>query len=447
MHRLHYFILVFFFVPKIYCQYWFELGGSNSLDANFTIRVIRVDRSANLYAAGNFTNSLGNTYVAKWNGANWSELGGYNSLGVLCGGAVNSLLTLVTDSLNNVYVAGGIRNLSDNSFVAKWNGSHWSELGGLNSFPSNGMINSICSDAQGNIYAAGTFKNINGNQYVAKWDGTGWIEVGNYSFSNILSICVDHNANLYVVDDTHPVLKWNGFSWSELGQFVPTTGWNLTTLHNDISGNVYLAGNFVNASSKRYVAQWDGNNWVELGGSNSLSANGQILSLCSDKFGNIYAGGSFLNGPNMNNGNSYVAIWNGVSWSELGGINSLGANYPIWSICVDNENNLYAAGEFTNGAEFTMGSKYVTAYGITAKIEKKLILHKFNVYPNPTSGSFTIEADDQLAKEAYFLYDTHGRLINTGVLTGKEDLIQINGGSGFYFLKICDEVVKVQVVK
>ena len=73
--------------------------------------------------------------------------------------------------------------------------------------------------------------------------------------------------------------------------------------------------------------------------------------------------------------------------------------------------------------------------------------HHFSIYPNPTSGSVTIEADDQLAKEAYFLYDTYGRLINTGVLTGKEDLIQINGGTGIYYLKIRGEVVKLQVVK
>jgi hypothetical protein len=43
------------------------------------------------------------------------------------------------------------------------------------------------------------------------------------------------------------------------------------------------------------------------------------------------------------------------------------------------------------------------------------------------------------------LYDTYGRLINTGVLTGKEDLIQLNAGNGIYYLKIRDEVVKVKV--
>jgi hypothetical protein len=71
----------------------------------------------------------------------------------------------------------------------------------------------------------------------------------------------------------------------------------------------------------------------------------------------------------------------------------------------------------------------------------------FQVNPNPSSGKFVVESSLSLAKESYFLYDTYGRLINTGVLNGKEDLIQINAGTGIYYLKIRDEVVKVQVLK
>ena len=71
----------------------------------------------------------------------------------------------------------------------------------------------------------------------------------------------------------------------------------------------------------------------------------------------------------------------------------------------------------------------------------------FKVSPNPSTGKVVIESSLSIAKEAYFLYDTYGRLINTGVLTGKEDLIQINGGTGIYYLKINDEVLKVQLLK
>lgn len=70
----------------------------------------------------------------------------------------------------------------------------------------------------------------------------------------------------------------------------------------------------------------------------------------------------------------------------------------------------------------------------------------FKVSPNPSNGKVVIESSLSLAKEAYFLNYTFGRLINTGVLNGKEDLIQINAGTGIYYLKIRDEILKVQVV-
>ena len=64
-----------------------------------------------------------------------------------------------------------------NWYVAKWNGSAWSELGGTNSSPFNFVIFSITTDVNGNVYAAGG-TNSNNYFYVAKWNGTGWSELG-----------------------------------------------------------------------------------------------------------------------------------------------------------------------------------------------------------------------------------------------------------------------------
>ena len=58
--------------------------------------------------------------------------------------------------------------------------------------------------------------------------------------------------------------------------------------------------------------------WGELGGLNALAANDHIYSICSDKYGNIYAAGNFKNSQ----GKRYVALWNGTNWSELGGLNA-----------------------------------------------------------------------------------------------------------------------------
>jgi hypothetical protein len=71
-----------------------------------------------------------------------------------------------------------------------------------------------------------------------------------------------------------------------------------------------------------------GQSWTELGGTDALVANGEILNICSDSAGNIYASGYFRN----NSDNYYVAKWDGSSWTELGGLDALGANSIIYSM-------------------------------------------------------------------------------------------------------------------
>src|ERR1041384_5169419 len=71
---------LFLFCGLIKAQSWSELGGLNGLAANAFINSVCSDASGNIYAAGYFTNSSGNWYVAKYNGSAWSELGGLNGL-------------------------------------------------------------------------------------------------------------------------------------------------------------------------------------------------------------------------------------------------------------------------------------------------------------------------------------------------------------------------------
>ena len=150
----------------MHAQVWSELGGLNGLAANSVIFSVCSDASGNIYAAGSFTNSSGKYYVAKYNGSGWSELGGLNGLA-----ADNTIESVCSDASGNIYAAGRFYNSSSpiHRYVAKWNGSTWSELGGLNGLAANEYIRSICSDVSGNIYAAGLFTNSSGKYYVAMY--------------------------------------------------------------------------------------------------------------------------------------------------------------------------------------------------------------------------------------------------------------------------------------
>lgn len=80
--------------------------------ANWDINTICIDASGNLYAGGGFTNSSGSRYVAKWDGTTWSELGGPNALA-----ASGDILSICTDASGNIYTAGGFLNSSGNIYT------------------------------------------------------------------------------------------------------------------------------------------------------------------------------------------------------------------------------------------------------------------------------------------------------------------------------------------
>ena len=141
----------------------------NGLSANSSISTICSDSSGNIYAAGYFDNSSGKKYVAKWDGTSWSELGGLNGL------AANSdIRSICSDASGNIYAAGDFINSAGKKYVAKWNGISWSELGGLGGLSAGQGIFSICTDPSGNIYAGGHFVNSSPwfNKYVAVYSTT-----------------------------------------------------------------------------------------------------------------------------------------------------------------------------------------------------------------------------------------------------------------------------------
>ena len=139
--------------------------------------------------------------------------------------------------------------------------------------------------------------------------------------------------------------------WSELGGTnVLSANSSIQSICKDAAGNIYAAGIFTNGNNKFYVAKWNGSSWGELGAANPLNAIGIIYSICSDAAGNIYAAGAFTSG-----GLYYVAKYNGSSWSKLGGLST---NGWIQSICCDATGNIYAAGNFTNAS----GNHYVAKY-------------------------------------------------------------------------------------
>ena len=269
-----------YYVAKYNGNSWSELGGVNSLAANGIIETICIDVFGNIYAAGGFWNShFTNTYVAKYDGNSWSELGSSSPL------AANDLISSIcTDAAGNLYAAGDFTNSSGNRYVAKYNGTSWSELGGLNGLAADGFIADIICHA-GIIYAVGEFNNstnplltTSSHYYVAEYNGTSWSELGGLnalSANNFInSVNADLIGNIYAAGDFtngiawfngqqyvftghQYVAKWDGTSWSELGGLDALHANNsIQSICINSSGNIFVGGSFKNSSNKNYVAQF-----------------------------------------------------------------------------------------------------------------------------------------------------------------------------------------------
>ncbi|MBX3164875.1 MAG: T9SS type A sorting domain-containing protein [Bacteroidetes bacterium] len=422
---------------------WNELGGTNSLYNLFSTPISTIVTVGGVYA-----DDLGNIYtscyydypgpmpnwdtggVVKWNGSSWQRLG------------KGTGAPIVTYSTNNVYAVGGY-NPSNLRYVAQWDGNHsWYELGGQNALGANGSIFSLCVDSTGNLYAAGNFKNSSGKPYVAKWNGSQWSQLGG-NISNfylypqdmgpspkISSICSDGQGNIYAVGSfTNAtghfyVAKWDGNVWSELGGTnslnSPTVAVNgivpLQCVTSDKYGNIYTAGRL------GYVAKWNGTVWEELTGTNGI--HGIINSLTVDKYDNVYAL-SFRDTVATHN----IYKWNGNDWIALPNFNS---DERAGSICIDTAGNLYTSVIAINGYV----AKYDKAYTVSIEehTNEKLVV---KIYPNHASEIINVECEMLNEETEIKIIDVLGKTVihhSTFNISNSIDVSHLS--NGIYFLQL-----------
>ena len=161
---------------------WSGLG--SGVDDSVLCLAVHDDGSGpSLFVGGGFemAGGLSAKGVAEWDGASWSALPG-----LLLGpnGSVSSLATF-DDGTGPALYAGGFfaflgTDPGDRISVAKWDGSEWSAVGG--GVDGGGVqALTVFDDGTGDaLYAAGNFDTAGGvaANGIAKWDGTTWSPLG-----------------------------------------------------------------------------------------------------------------------------------------------------------------------------------------------------------------------------------------------------------------------------
>ena len=314
---------------------WTQLG----ISFDSEIYDLVADNNGLIYmSGGNIPN------IMVWDGTEWKILGGNQS--VFTGGLI---WPIAVDNDGNVYARGMINvpQANDEIHLAKWvkSTNTWINLTSNNPFEYD--IKSIAADNDGNVFVSSVDYGSNG--WVYKWNGNNWDLLSTESKykAGLGKMCINYSGTLLAsfyntISNSYCVLTWNGISWAELGG-TDNTDFGVGSINciaSDSKGNVYVGGYFVKGNAAFNIYKWTPltNTWEAIYTHGSSS---DVYSITFDTADTLFVAGAFVNASNKH----YVAKQQGDKWADYG---SLNANNNIKSICFDKNGYMYAGGSFTN---------------------------------------------------------------------------------------------------
>ncbi|MGD0651420.1 MAG: fibronectin type III domain-containing protein [Verrucomicrobiia bacterium] len=293
--------------------------------------------------------------IARWDGNAWNILGTPEANGVDA-----EVYAIVVDASGNVYVGGNFFTVANSTkaanYVAKWDGSQWSALGGGADYTVRALAISGTD-----LYVGGEFTTAGGKavNYIAKWDGNQWwplIRLGNAGVDAYVYAIAISGSDVYAAGSfwtagglTSPgIAKWDGMTWSTLVRSLCSSlsagncysqgyGYSLAVG----SDGIYVGGDFtaVNGGgvAAQYIAKWNGA-WSQPG----VGLSGVVQALAASG-SQLYAGGKFTGfGSTIANN---IAVYDGSGWSTLG--SGVAGDGEVKAIAA-NGNKVYVGGTFTN---------------------------------------------------------------------------------------------------
>lgn len=341
--------------PTVYAGGWFRVAGGgeansiarwdghfgswSTLDAGldvappltgpviaFAIEFFDDGTSSDLYVGGRFITAGGVTtdHIARWDGTDWSGLGGGMDLWVRS-------LAVFNDGTGPALYTGGAfteAGAGPANRIARWDGSAWTPLGtGTNNVVT---VLTVFDDGTGpGLYAGGYFTAAGGGavNYVTRWDGTAWSALDTGTNGTVFALIVFDDGTgpaLYVGGNftmagstvANYVARWDGTSWSPVGDGMDDKVFALAVWDDGTGQALYAGGKFTAAGNTPVsrIARWDGTAWSPLGG----GVDDLVYTISgSERPPVLFAGGKFTMAGGV--AANHVAAWDGTAWSDLGG--------------------------------------------------------------------------------------------------------------------------------
>ncbi|MEM0518045.1 MULTISPECIES: T9SS type A sorting domain-containing protein [Aequorivita] len=480
--------LLFFSVLSIFCftasaQNWVQLGN----DINGKAPGDDFGRWASLSADGNTVaggaqynddagNDAGQVRVFSYNGTVWSQKGAD-----IDGEAADDHSSRVSLSADGNTLAVGAPyndntgNGSGNVRVFSFDGANWVQLGAtIPSETANDQSGGAVSmSADGTRVAIGSIdhrsQGINTGQVrVFGWNGNAWVKLGSNINGEAMedqfgySVKLSADGNTFVAGALYAdpvsngngeisVYEFNGTEWIAKGDDIPgeQTNGNFG-LSVDISadGNTIISAEseFKSNSGDRIgrarVFSWNGTSWVQKG--SSIDGMGDFdkigIRVAINNPGNIIAIKGLLGpgGATTLDGNTRIFKFNGTDWVQFG--------QTIYGQVGDNSG---FGLEFSNtGDTISIGFPQSDANGQDSgqvrvyKFDQPLSVIETNqefgmLYPNPTTGNFTIDLGKEHANVTVQIYNILGQQISSEKYASAKIISkEITGSIGVYFVRI-----------
>jgi len=280
--------------------------------------------------------------------------GTWTLMGPPAAGSSGSVIWAMVHDGINLYAGGDIvafNNDGDLDYLWKWNGSAWATLD--DGSDGTGTVYDLALLPDGKIVGVGDFDNWDGiaaadDAFTYDPSSDAYAAIGSGPGSAATDVAVDPTSGdiAVVCNAGSEVQLWDGSSWSDI---TPSDFYSIDCVFYGNDGTLYAGGDedngYPTTPYQPLLQAYDGSSWSDEVTGNGITGNEYINTGAELSDGRIVVGGEItdLEGVTVAN----VAIWNGQTVDDMDGGITLGASGYIARIFVDDNDFIYATGNYT----------------------------------------------------------------------------------------------------